>query len=64
MFTLVRTAHTCRYESARLLHGRPTPLDKDTYDNVFVHFKPKDRRWYGMEVMEVRGQALVFCNFY
>ena len=24
------------------------------YDNVFVHFKPADRRWYGVEVMGIR----------
>jgi hypothetical protein len=44
------------YESARLLHGRPTPLEKESYDNVFVHFRPRDRRWYGMEVMMLRWE--------
>ena len=29
------------YESARLVHGRPTPLDGAAYTNLFVHFKPK-----------------------
>lgn len=28
------------YESAKLLHGRPEPMDGDHYDNIFVHFKP------------------------
>jgi prolyl 4-hydroxylase len=30
------------YESARLVHGRPTPLNGTSYVNLFVHFKPKD----------------------
>ena len=28
------------YESAKLLHGRPHPLEGDTYANMFVHYKP------------------------
>ena len=28
------------------------------YDNVFVHFKPADRRWYGVEVMGIRGAVI------
>ncbi|MGV6826805.1 MAG: prolyl hydroxylase family protein, partial [bacterium] len=28
------------YESARLMHGRATPLNGDYYDNLFVHFRP------------------------
>ena len=32
------------YESARLLHGRPHPLDGDSYANVFVHYMP-ERAW-------------------
>ena len=28
------------YESARLLHGRPIPLNGSSYANLFVHFKP------------------------
>jgi len=30
------------YESARLLHGRPHPLDGESYANIFVHYKPQD----------------------
>ena len=29
------------YESARLLHSRPHPLQGDFYTNFFIHFKPK-----------------------
>lgn len=29
------------YESAKLLHGRPTPFDGDFYANIFVHYMPK-----------------------
>ncbi|KAJ1449361.1 hypothetical protein M885DRAFT_535999 [Pelagophyceae sp. CCMP2097] len=29
------------YESAKLLHGRPQPLDGDSYANVFVHYAPE-----------------------
>lgn len=28
------------YESARLLHGRPHPLDGESYANIFVHYAP------------------------
>jgi len=34
------------YESALLPHGRPEPFQGESYDNVFVHFKPSDRNWY------------------
>ena len=27
------------YESAKLAHGRPLPLNGSYYDNIFVHFK-------------------------
>ncbi|GAC20168.1 prolyl hydroxylase family protein [Paraglaciecola arctica] len=30
------------YESARLKHGRPLPLDGRCYANIFCHFKPLD----------------------
>ena len=30
------------YESGRLSHGRPTPLDGDSFANIFCHFKPVD----------------------
>jgi len=29
------------YEGARLIHGRPIPLDGKSYANIFCHFKPK-----------------------
>ena len=32
------------YESAKLIHGRPDPLDGDFYVSVFNHYKPID--WY------------------
>lgn len=41
------------YESARLRHGRPKRFKGEFFDNVFVHFKPKDRKWYGLDVMKV-----------
>ena len=28
------------YESAKLLHGRPEPMDGDHYDNIFIHYRP------------------------
>lgn len=28
------------YESAKLLHGRPEPLNGERYENIFIHFKP------------------------
>jgi prolyl 4-hydroxylase len=28
------------YESARLLHGRPTPLKGESYSNIFCHYMP------------------------
>ena len=30
------------YESSRLVHGRPFPLDGERYTNLFVHMKPVD----------------------
>ena len=29
------------YESARLLHGRPTPLKGRSFANIFCHYTPK-----------------------
>jgi prolyl 4-hydroxylase len=29
------------YEGARLNHGRPTPLNGESYANIFLHFRPK-----------------------
>ena len=28
------------YESARVVHGRQFPLRGDSFDNLFLHFKP------------------------
>ena len=28
------------YESAKLLHGRPSPFIGRHYENIFVHYKP------------------------
>eukprot|EP00604_Paraphysomonas_vestita_P003561 CAMPEP_0174823670 /NCGR_PEP_ID=MMETSP1107-20130205/26627_1 /TAXON_ID=36770 /ORGANISM="Paraphysomonas vestita, Strain GFlagA" /LENGTH=206 /DNA_ID=CAMNT_0016047179 /DNA_START=609 /DNA_END=1226 /DNA_ORIENTATION=- len=28
------------YESAKLLHGRPVPMNGLRYENIFIHFKP------------------------
>jgi prolyl 4-hydroxylase len=33
------------YESARLLHGRMTPLKGDAFCNIFVHFTPASEDW-------------------
>ncbi|MDX2476060.1 MAG: 2OG-Fe(II) oxygenase [Gammaproteobacteria bacterium] len=33
------------YESARLLHGRITPLQGDCYCNLFIHFMPASDDW-------------------
>lgn len=33
------------YESARLLHGRRTPLKGKSYSNVFIHFMPSTDDW-------------------
>lgn len=30
------------YESAKLLHGRPTTLSGGAYDNIFIHYMPED----------------------
>ena len=30
------------YESGKLIHGRPTPLDGRLFSNIFCHFKPTD----------------------
>ena len=31
------------YEGATIPHGRMKPFDGDFYDNLFVHFHPKQR---------------------
>ena len=33
------------YESARLVHGRPKPLNGEYFDNIFIHYKPVGD-WY------------------
>jgi prolyl 4-hydroxylase len=33
------------YESARLSHGRMTPLKGDSYCNIFIHFRPASDDW-------------------
>jgi hypothetical protein len=33
------------YESARLLHGRPQPMNGTYYANIFVHYAPNDGTW-------------------
>lgn len=33
------------YESARLVHGRPQPLEGKYFDNLFIHFSPSGD-WY------------------
>lgn len=34
------------YESAKLTHARPLPLNGSYYDNIFVHFKPVSEKWF------------------
>jgi len=34
------------YESARLVHGRPQPLQGKMFDNIFLHFRPLGESWY------------------
>mmetsp|Transcript_12554 Transcript_12554/g.24327 ORF Transcript_12554/g.24327 Transcript_12554/m.24327 type:complete len:484 (+) Transcript_12554:91-1542(+) len=35
------------YESAKCMHGRPTPLEGDYYTNVFFHYRPvNDPTWF------------------
>ena len=42
---IIRPGEMVWYESARLVHGRPKPLDGDYFDNLFIHFKPVGD-WY------------------
>lgn len=37
---LLKPGEMLFYESARLEHGRPTPLDGDFYANIFTHTRP------------------------
>ncbi len=41
----LRPGEMLLYESARLLHGRKTPLNGKFYCNLFVHFKPVSDEW-------------------
>ncbi|XP_023323633.1 uncharacterized protein LOC111697758 [Eurytemora carolleeae] len=36
------------FESARLPHGRQDPLDGESYDNLFLHFRPVG--WFGRDI--------------
>jgi hypothetical protein len=36
-----RAGQALLYESARLLHSRPHPLQGDFYTNFFIHYRPK-----------------------
>jgi hypothetical protein len=37
------------YQSAKLVHGRPKPLQGDVYANLFCHFRPRDKWEFRME---------------
>lgn len=37
---ILRPGEVIYYEGARLLHGRPTPLNGTGFANIFCHFKP------------------------
>ena len=43
------------YESARLVHGRPYPLQGRSYTNLFVHFKPAEN-WEAQMLGDPRWQ--------
>ena len=34
------------YESSKVLHGRPTLFRGSWYTSVFVHYYPKDEKWW------------------
>jgi len=35
------------YESAKVMHGRPLPLEGDNYTNCFFHYQPKgEKEWW------------------
>ena len=50
---LLKEGQMVWYESAKLQHARPVRFRGKFFDNVFVHFKPRDRRWYSKDVMQV-----------
>jgi prolyl 4-hydroxylase len=37
---LIQPGEMVLYESAKLIHGRPTPFVGKRYDNLFVHYRP------------------------
>ena len=40
------------YESARCLHGRPSPLRGQEYSNIFVHYRPVGKPlWFNDETV-------------
>ncbi|MDA8599336.1 proline hydroxylase [Porticoccaceae bacterium] len=39
---LLKPGEVAFYESGSLVHGRPSPLDGDSFANIFCHFKPVD----------------------
>jgi prolyl 4-hydroxylase len=39
---LLKPGEVAFYESGSLVHGRPAPLDGDSFANIFCHFKPVD----------------------
>ena len=47
------------YESSRLIHGRPFPLEGNRFANVFVHAKPKFWDDYTMDLdKDIENQLL------
>ena len=45
--------HMVWYESASVVHSRQWPLNGHSYDNLFVHFKPRGKTWYGVKLLEI-----------
>ena len=43
----VEAGHMIFYESARLTHGRPVPLNGDRFSSLFIHYRPKDGWSFG-----------------
>jgi prolyl 4-hydroxylase len=44
---LMKPGDMVLYESAKLLHGRPTAMVGSHYDNIFIHYKPTSNWEYG-----------------
>jgi len=38
------------YESATVIHGRQYPMKGSSYDNIFVHFRPRGKDWFRKEL--------------